>query len=88
MLNEIVFYILRSKLYDKSTYQGSIIFPNMYLNQVQMYFGEKTVPLFSGDNLDPVSERIQKTETDVLLVICYSVSGFLCRIQDLIIIKL
>ena len=51
MLNEIVVFILLSKLYDKPTYQRSIILentwdiscmPNMYLNQVQMYFGEKT----------------------------------------------
>ena len=33
---------INSELYDKSTYQRSIPFPNMYLNQVQMYFGEKT----------------------------------------------
>ena len=49
MLNEFVVFILRSKLYDKPTYQGSIILENTwnmgctaYLNQVQMYFGEKT----------------------------------------------
>ena len=43
-----LFFILRSKLYDKPTYQRSIILentwdmPNMYLNQVQMYFRPKT----------------------------------------------
>ena len=73
MLNEFVVFILRSKLYDKSTYQGSIILeniPNMYLNQVQMYFGEKlnntTETIFHAYYL------VSSNDINFLLPVCVS----------------
>ena len=74
MLNEFVVFILRSKLYDKSTYQGSIILeniPNMYLNQVQMYFGEKKLNN-TTETIFHAYYLVSSNDINFLLPVCVS----------------